>query len=136
MGTTYQQVLDLITNSPGNLIYHVVIALSVFGALQAAVNLYRDDEFPQGRRMVFGLGLLMGTRLLLFLTAGLANLGLVDHHIILPNIDRAVMALSLVIIIWLWVLPEPLHFADTACGLLSFHHVILFNTDMVGSTSH
>jgi signal transduction histidine kinase len=126
MGTTYQQVLDLITTNPGNLIYHVVLALTVFGALQAALNLYRDDEFPQGRRMVFGLGLLLGTRLLLFLTAGLVNLGLADPHVLLPNIDRAVMALSLVIIIWLWVFPEPWRFADTACGLLSLFVLTIF----------
>ena len=106
MGTIFQQVLDLITTNPGNLIYHVVLAFTILGALQAALNLWRHDQFPQGRRMVIGLGLLLGIRLILFLGAGLGLIGLVDPHIILPNLDRAVMAFSLIIILWLWIFPE------------------------------
>jgi len=126
MGTIYQQVLDLITTNPGNLIYHVVIAFTILGALQAALNLWRDDQFPQGRRMVIGLGLLLGIRLLLFLGAGLGLVGLIDPHIILPNLDRAVMAFSLIIILWLWIFPEPLRTADAASGLLGLLILTVF----------
>ena len=67
MDPIFQQVSDLITNNPGNLIYHLVLAFSIMGALQAAIHLWRNDEFPQGRRMVIGLGLLLGTRLILLI---------------------------------------------------------------------
>jgi signal transduction histidine kinase len=131
MNPTYQQVLDLITNNPGNLIYHVGLALTIFGALYTALNLWRDDEFPQGRRMVFGLGTLLGIRLLLFLTAVLINLGVADSHILLPNADRAVMVLSLVIVTWLWLFPEPTRIADSASGLIILLVLTLFTGSQI-----
>ncbi len=118
MGDIFRQVLTLLTTSPGNLAYHLVLAFSVAGAIQAASNLWRDSEFPQGRRMVIGLGLLLGTRLILFTGAGLAYQDLIDLHTLLPVIDRAVSTLSLILIIWLWAFPEPLRLGDAASGLL------------------
>ncbi|MBU0511952.1 MAG: hypothetical protein KJ638_09665 [Chloroflexi bacterium] len=118
MGNIYQQVLTLLTTSPGNLAYHLVLAFSIAGAIQAASNLWRHSEFPQGRRMVIGLGLLLGTRLILFVGAGLAYQDLIDLHTLLPITDRAVSTLSLLLIIWLWAFPEPLRLADAASGLL------------------
>jgi signal transduction histidine kinase len=126
MGTIYQQVLDLITTNPGNLIYHIVLAFTIQGALQAALNLWRDDQFPQGRRMIIGLGLLLGIRLLLFLGAGLGLVGLIDSHTILPNLDRAVMAFSLTIILWLWIFPETFRIADAASSLLGLLILTIF----------
>jgi signal transduction histidine kinase len=131
MGTIFQQVLDLITNNPGNLVYHFVLAFSIVGALQAALNYWRGDEFPQGRRMVIGLGLLLGTRLLLFLVGGLAYFGLADPHLILPVSDRGIMLLGLVIIIWLWVFPEPARIADAASGLLGLFCLTVFTLNQV-----
>jgi len=126
IGTTYQQILDLLTNNPGNLLYHVILAFTIFGALQAALNLWRDDQLSKSRRIVLGLGLLLGIRLLLFISAGLVSLGLIDAHVLLPNADRAVMALSLVIIIWLWAFPEPTHLADSSSGFLALFVLTAF----------
>lgn len=126
MGTIFQQILELITTNPGNLIYHVVLAFTILSALQAALNLWRNDQFPQGRRMIIGLGLLLGIRLILFLGAGLGLMGLVDPHTILPNLDRAVMAFSLIIILWLWIFPETLRMADAASSLLGLLILTVF----------
>ena len=118
MGNTIQQVLTALTTFPGNLIYHMALAFSIAGALQGAVNLWRDSEFPQGRRMVIGLGLMMGLRFVLFLSAGLAQQGLSNPHVLLPVLDRTATTLSLTIILWLWIFPEPTRLADAASGLL------------------
>jgi signal transduction histidine kinase len=126
MGTFFKHIFDLITTSPGNLIFHVVVAFSIAGALQAAVGLWRDQEFPQGRRMVIGLGLLLGLRFGAFLLAGFVNLGLFNSDVLLPILDRAITASSLVLIIWLWAFPEPARKADAATVLLGLLIFVLF----------
>ena len=113
------QILTTLTVFPGNLVYHLILAFSVAGAFQAALNLWRSSGFPQGRRMVIGLGLLLAVRLILFVGAGLTGKSVADPHSLLPVVDRAITALSLVLIIWLWAFPEPLRSADIATGLLT-----------------
>ncbi len=119
MGNIIQQVLTALTTFPGNLIYHMVLAFSIAGALQAAMSFWRDSDFPQGRRMVIGLGLMLGVRFLLFFSAGLAQQGLANPHILLPILDRTATVLSLVVILWLWIFPEPSRLPDAASGLLA-----------------
>ncbi|MBC8507695.1 MAG: hypothetical protein ISR58_09140 [Anaerolineales bacterium] len=119
MGNTIQQVLTALTTFPGNLIYHMILAFSIAGALQAALSFWRDSDFPQGRRMVIGLGLMLGLRFLLFLSAGLAQQGLSNPHVLLPILDRTATILSLVGILWLWIFPEPARLPDAASGLLA-----------------
>jgi len=119
MGNTIQQVLAALTTYPGNLVYHMALAFSVAGTLQAAYSLWRDHEFPQGLRMVVGLGVLLGLRFFLFLSAGLVQQGLANPHVLLPILDRAITTLSLIVIIWLWNFPEPTRTADAASGLLA-----------------
>lgn len=136
MDTISQQIFNLITNNPGNLIYHLVLAFSILGALQAAIYLWRHDEFPQGRRMVVGLGLLLLTRLVLLAAAIWVQIGGANPHILLPVTDRAVMAFGLIIIIWLWTFPEPLKLADTASSLLGLLVLTVFVLNQVWWSAH
>lgn len=131
-----QQVFDLITNNPGNLIYHMILAFSIMGALQAALHLWRNEEFPQGRRMVIGLSLLLGTRLILLGIAIWGYFSSANPHLWLPVIDRAMMAFALVLILWLWIFPEPIRGADTASALLAFLILCIFLLNQVWWGSH
>ena len=114
-----EQILTTLTVFPGNLVYHLILAFSIAGAFQAALNLWRSSGFPQGRRMVIGLGVLLVVRLILFVGAGLAGKAVADPHSLLPILDRTITTLSLILIIWLWAFPEPLRSADIATGLLT-----------------
>jgi signal transduction histidine kinase len=118
MQSYFQQIFTLLTTPPGNLTYHLVLAFSIFGALQASLNFWRGSGYPQGRRMVYGLSLLLITQLALFLSAALAWQEVLISSRYLPVIDRAVMLFSLVIIIWLWVLPEPQRIGDAVMFIL------------------
>ncbi len=126
MGTIYQQINQLITTNPGNILYHLVLAFSILGTIQAALNVWRQESFPQNRRMFIGLGLLLVLRLLLSLAAVLSLVGNFDPQILLPNGDRVITALSLIIILWLWVYPEPVRLADATSGLLAVLILIIF----------
>lgn len=133
MVSFYEQVLTLLTTTPGNLAYHLVLTFSIAGALPAAFNLWQAGRLPQGRRMVIGLGLLLAAQLVLMVVAGLAQFLAVSSALI-PTLDRAVTTFSLVMLIWLWVFPDPLPLADFATALLSLLILILAIVSMIWGT--
>ncbi len=126
MSLFFDQIFTLLTTPPGNLVYHIVLAFSIAGTLQGAIQFLRSSQFPQARRTVFGLGILLGLQVILFITSGLAWQGLLDPEIVLPPLDRAVTLLALVWITWLWVFPEPGRLADSATALISLLTLTFF----------
>jgi len=118
MGAFFEQLLILLTTPPGNLVYHAVLAFSIFGALQASINHWRSSSFPKGRRMVVGLALLLLGQFALFAAAGLAWQDLANAARFIPPLDRALALLSIIILAWLWALPESGRVADAAALLL------------------
>lgn len=120
----YQQVISILTIPPGNLVYHLVLAFSIAGALPGAMNLWQRDGLEAGRRMVIGLGMLLLAQFLLIIDAGLAQF-FPAFSAWLPILDRAVNAVSLVILIWLWVFPQRSTRADFATLLISLLVLLL-----------
>jgi signal transduction histidine kinase len=106
MASFFQQIFALLNTNAGNLTYHLVLAFSIAGALQAAYIFWRSSMSTRGQRMVFGLGLLLLLQLLLYVSSGLAWQGLLDAAVFLPLVDRAVGLVSLIAVIWLWDFPE------------------------------
>lgn len=128
MNVILQEIIRILTTPPGNLTYHLVLAFSIVGAFQSALSHWRTTQFPQGRRMVNGLVILLVLRLTLFLLAGIAWQGLLAERLYLPPIERGLALISTLIIIWLWAFPEPSRPADAATtilGLLSAAVVVL-----------
>jgi len=118
MNQIIQEITNIITNPPGNLTYHMVLAFSIVGALLVSFNHWRATKFPQSWRAVLGLSLMLGLRFLLFILAGIAWQGLVNNHAILPPLDRAVTLLGIILAIWIWSFPEPSRRADTGTLIL------------------
>jgi hypothetical protein len=123
-GSLFQQVITLLTTPPGNLVYHLVLAFSIAGALPGALNLWQRGAHVIGKRMVIGLALLLLAQLILIFDAALTQFFPIISDW-LPILDRAVTAFSLVILIWIWVFPEPSRRADTATLLLSLLILVL-----------
>jgi signal transduction histidine kinase len=119
-------IFTFLTAPPGNLIYHLVLVFSIAGALQAAIHNLRTGGGTQLKRTVFGLSLLLGFQLFLFLVSALCWRGLLNTSVLLPPLDRAVSFLSLVWIAWLWAFPEPVRYADAASILVSLLGMALF----------
>ena len=119
MGAFLSQIVSLLTVPPGNFIYHVVLVFSVAGTLQLAFTHWRSSEFPQARRTMLGLGLLLAVQVLLFGVSGLAWQGLLNSDISLPVLDRAFSVFSIIWVTWLWAFPEPSRPADAGAALLS-----------------
>ncbi|MGD0878468.1 MAG: ATP-binding protein [Anaerolineales bacterium] len=119
------QIYTLLTTPPGNLVYHIVLVFAIAGAFQGAVQSLRSSNFPQARRTVIGLSVMLGLQLCLFAISALTSLGLVNAQLVLPPLDRAVTLLTLIWIGWLWAFPEPLRLADAAMLLLNLLGIIL-----------
>lgn len=118
MNAFFQEIASILTTPPGNLTYHLVLAFSVAGAFQGAINAWRSSRSPQAKRMLLGLGFLLVLRLVLFALAGFSWQGLINEHIDLPPIDRGVTLLSIITIVWLWVFPDRNKPGDAASLLL------------------
>ncbi len=119
MGASLNQIFNVLTEPAGSLIYHLILAFSIAGAFQAAFVHWRTSEFPQARRVLVGLGLLLLAQLTLFVVGGIGGQGLINLPVILPPLDRAFTLFSLVWMLWLWNFPEPSRAADAATALLS-----------------
>src|SRR5512146_1738835 len=119
MGAFFSQIFALLTVPPGNFIYHVVLVFSVAGALQSAFAHWRSSEFPQVRRAMLGLGLLLAAQFLLFGVSALAWFGWALPNATLPVLDRAFAVFSILWITWLWAFPEPSRPVDAATVLLT-----------------
>ncbi len=119
MGASLSQIFNILTEPAGSLIYHLILVFSIAGALQSAFVHWRSSEFPQARRTMFGLGMLLVAQIGLFIVSGIGTQGLVNLAIFLPPLDRAVTLFSLIWLIWLWGFPEPSRPADAGTWLLT-----------------
>lgn len=131
MSLFLNQIYNLLTSPPGNLFYHIILVFSIAGALQGAIYLLLSSQFPQARRTVLGLAILLGLQVILILCSGLTWQGPLGLQKVLAPLDRVVTLLGLVWIIWLWAFPEPSRRADTATILLSAFAMIGFGLTLV-----
>ena len=119
MNELLTQLTSLLTEAPGNLIYHLVLIFSIAGALQVAFSHWRLSRFPQLRRTIFGLSVLLFGQIILLSVSTLAWQAIIDPIMVLPPLNRAITLFSLVWIGWLWLFPEPNRPADAGNALLS-----------------
>ncbi len=131
MSLFFGQILTLLSTTPGNITYHIVLVFSIAGALLGAIQSLRSSNFPQERRTVVGLGIMLGMQLVLFLLSGLTWQGLLNSQVVFPPLDRAVTLLTLVWIVWVWVFPEPMRLADIATLALNLLGIILLGLTLV-----
>ena len=112
-------IFTFLTTPEGSLVYHIVQVFAIVTTLQSAYFHARASGFPQARRAVFGLAILITAQIALFLFNALAAQRLINLPSFLPPIDRALTLFSLLWMIWLWGFPEPSRGADVAITLLS-----------------
>ena len=111
-------IFSFLTTMPGNLVYILVLAFVLASSVSGAVIQWRTTGYPQARRTMIGLSLLLGGQLVLFLASGMVSANILPAAA-LPPLDRAVLFFSLIWIVWLWAFPDPTRLGDTASILLS-----------------
>ncbi|MCP4140390.1 MAG: hypothetical protein GY755_08895 [Chloroflexi bacterium] len=119
MNELFLELTSILTEAPGSLIYHLVLAFSIGGSLQAAFSHWKFSRFPQVRRTIVGLSVLLLGQVILFAVSALSWRAVIDPVMFLPPLDRAISLFSLIWIAWLWLFPEPNRPADAGNALLS-----------------
>jgi signal transduction histidine kinase len=125
------QVLTLLTTSSGDLIYHLVLVFTVASALLVAIHYLRASKFPQAQRTVFGLSIILGLQVVLFIISGTFWQNLLNQQAVLPPLDRAVTLLTLIWIVWLWAFPEPAQLADAVTLLFNLLGMMVLGLTLV-----
>lgn len=115
---------NLLLIPPGNLIYYIVLVFVSAGTLMFAFLQWRASEFPQARRAVVGLGIMILAQISIFIIGGLSWQQIIDPKTILPPMDRAFLVFGIVWITWLYAFPEPNRAADTTVTFLSLFILI------------
>jgi hypothetical protein len=103
MDTLLQQLNNILIEPPGNMIYHLVLAFSIFAGLQTVLIARRGG---QNGRALLGLNLILLAQMALFIMSGLSWQGVVSSHLFLPLFERSVIVFSLLWIGWIWAFPE------------------------------
>lgn len=127
-----QQIFNILTVPPGNLVYHLILAFTAAAALQTAWIVRRQASGSSARRMILALVFLLLGQLIMFMSSGLTWQELAPPHGLMPPVDRAVLAYSLIWILWLWVFPQPSRPADALLVLLNLVVVVLFAFTLSG----
>jgi signal transduction histidine kinase len=108
-----------LANSPGNLVYILVVIITLTFSLQGAISQWRMSGYPQARRLIFGLAFLLGIQAVLIVISGLMEKSVIQGLALLPVLDRTALLLSLIWMLWLWAFPEPSRAGDAATILMS-----------------
>jgi len=119
MNALFNQILQTLSNPLGSIVFHILVIYSIANAFQSAFSHWRLSKFPQARRTMLGLGLLLAAQLFVFAFSGLGWQQIVNPAASLPTLDRAFTLFTIVWVTWLWGFPEPSRPADSAFILIS-----------------
>jgi len=119
MGNFIQTIFDVLTSTPGVLIYNLVLAFTFAAALQGSLMHWKGAHKAQANRQASGLFVLLLFQLAFLAASGLYWQGVGNLEQALPPLDRALTVFSLVWIIWLWAFPEPVRWIDALTFMLS-----------------
>ncbi|HNB54598.1 MAG TPA: hypothetical protein PK530_21805, partial [Anaerolineales bacterium] len=108
------EVFALLADESGVLFYHLGLIVMILAALMAAFVHWRANPEPAAGRPLVGLLLLLATRFALMLLAGGTLTGLFSIDLMLPPTDRAMTALAIILIVWLWAFPDFTRSGDIA----------------------
>jgi len=118
----FQQAAALVSDSPGSLVYYLVLLFALGAAAAVAFSQWRSarpaPDAARGR-LALSAGLLFGLHLLALLLALLAAVGILDALVVVPPFERAVSTFTITIVIWFLAFPQPLRLADAVFGLVS-----------------
>ena len=133
MNNFFVNLFNLLINPPGNLVYYLLLIISIVGALQGTIAVQRSGSSPFVKRTITGLVILLILQLIPYVISPFAwagNTSLQPQYWMGPA-DRAFSLLSLIWIAWVWIFPKPAPKADAATVILSVLTIILFGVSLV-----
>jgi signal transduction histidine kinase len=131
MSGLFHQIGLFLQQSPGNVFFHLVILFSIFATFQVIWINQRNSRFLHIKRLRTGLVVLLIGQGLILVASMITQLTGISPQTLVPTLDRAVIMISLIWIIWLWIAPKPSRFIDRAIVGLSFFFLILWIISLI-----
>jgi signal transduction histidine kinase len=104
MGNNLNAISNILTTSPGYLIYHLGTSFALLvTAIICAAHINDPRRGQRARHVLLGSGVLLTLQLLLFSSYNLANVKVFNTTLLYPIIERAVALLTIIWIIWTFV---------------------------------
>ncbi|GAP10474.1 histidine kinase [Bellilinea caldifistulae] len=118
MNTLISQIFNLLTQPPGNLIFHLILVFSILTGLQTTALIHPIENRAIARRLITGFLILLLGQIVLFLISALVWQKIIPNPVILFPFDRAITFFSLAITAWMWNFSKSHRRADVV--LISF----------------
>lgn len=127
MDQVITQILNILVEPPGNIIYSTIILFSIMMALQSAVVQQGKNSTPASKRLVLGLVLVLMCQMIVFIASALGWQKIIDYQWIMPVLDRSMTWIAVALLFWLWIFPTKNSVGDTLSSGLCAFGLIYFN---------
>ncbi len=99
----FDQILDLVGQPPGSLVYHFIILFAVEAALAMSFGQWMRERDEGTARLTIGVAGIFATRTLILIAALLAWRGYLPRNTLLPPVERAVDTITVVGVAWIFI---------------------------------
>ncbi|HAL16573.1 MAG TPA: hypothetical protein DCP32_07445 [Anaerolineaceae bacterium] len=126
MESLLSQIFKVLVEPPGNLIYHLVIVFAAMAGLQTVFLMELPHNRPNAFRMKIGFLVIIAGQVFQFVVSALGWQNIIDLQLVLPLLDRALIAVSVIWIGWMVLGAHATRASDTAVGLLTLFAFLFF----------
>ncbi len=128
----FEQILDLVGQPPGSLVYHFIILFAVEAALAISFGQWMRERDAGTARLTIAAAGLFFMRLVMLVAALLAWRGLLPRNVLLPPVERLADAVSIIALAWAFItmddpdllrrnfVPDVVHGALTGMAVIGF----------------
>ena len=99
----FDQILDLINQPPGSLVYHFIVLFAVEAALAISFGQWMRDREKSSARLTIAAVAVFSARTLVLIASLLAWQGYLPRNVLLPPIERAVDTATMLALVWMVV---------------------------------
>ena len=99
----FTQILDLVGQPPGSLVYHFIILFTLEAALGISLGQWMRERSSGTARLTLAAFILCFGRFLVLVASILAWQGYIPRNILLPPIERAVDTISIIGLAWAFI---------------------------------
>ncbi|HOA22414.1 MAG TPA: ATP-binding protein [Aggregatilineales bacterium] len=128
----FDQILDLVGQPPGSLVYHVIILFALEAAVAISMGQWMRERASGTLRLAIGSFALLLARMALVVASLAAWQGYLPHNVLLPPVERLVDTVTVLGLAWAFVtmdqpsLKRRNFSADVTAGLMLGLTLILF----------
>lgn len=126
MESLLSQIFKVLVEPPGNLIYHLVIVFAAMAGLQTVFLMESPQNRPSAFRMKIGFLVIIAGQVFQFVVSVLGWQNIIDLQLVLPLLDRTLIAISAIWISWMVLGAKATRATDTTVGFLTLFAFLFF----------